>query len=201
MTSRHAKVMSGFRTWVVASLCVGVSNACTPEEVDSDGDRPCGGDEQCGQDSFCEYPAETSCGAAGNPGHCRVRPQGCTREYDPVCGCDGKTYGNACTAALEGVSIQHPGPCEAADAGTDNEGGIGAACGGFAGLECPSPLFCDFPVATSCGSGDLGGTCAARPDVCPLDLRLVCGCDGNTYSNACTAAGASVSVRHEGECT
>jgi hypothetical protein len=74
-------------------------------------------------------------------------------------------------------------------------------CGGFVGRKCPEEQqYCDFGSTGQCGAADGQGICRTKPEICPEIVQPVCGCDGQTYGNACKAARAGVSVGHEGEC-
>ena len=71
------------------------------------------GSSECNDNGECMpgfYCAKMK-GDCGGQGHCSPRPEVCITLYDPVCGCDGVTYGNACEAARAGVSVAYDGPC------------------------------------------------------------------------------------------
>jgi len=112
------------RTTAAAALSALLLTACQAAGASADPPAPstrtavveggmCGGFAgfQCGEGLYCNMPPEMQRVADGS-GTCKKRPQMCTRQFDPVCGADGKTYGNGCTAASAGVSVAHKGECK-----------------------------------------------------------------------------------------
>ena len=138
--------------------------------------KTCGGltGARCDIDEFCHFQTEAQCGAADQTGLCRPLVTGglCTAEFDPVCGCDGKTHSNECIALISGVSVLHEGPCEVP---------IGGSCVGGNGLlypsgatQVPDPKSCN---TCTCVDGQLTGCTEIH---CPVVTRDCGGITGLT---------------------
>src|SRR5213075_311976 len=92
-----------------------------------------------------------TCGAGYGCTNGACVPMGCvcTEQYQPVCGENGHTYGNACQAGCAGAPVAHQGEC-----GID-----GDPCGGISGLQCSGGR-CRYAASTwEAPYPDAGGTC------------------------------------------
>lgn len=208
----------------------GVCDEFCPITDDACGDftpTTCGGADAiaCASGQYCEFGIAAECDTAA-AGTCAVIPDACTADENPVCGCDGKTYSNACAAASASMNIAAEGSCEGScetsadctgqvcDAGTcvdacttNEECGEDFCTEGICGAAvtvcnetsaCSVGDFCYLGTQDACGSAD--GMCQTIPEVCTAEVAPVCGCDNVTYINPCAAAAAGSNVASLGEC-
>ena len=191
----------------VDAACHGVSvlhqgpcqTSCSPDEACADG-------VVCVPFNECQDP----CGCASFCDACV-----CLDIYDPVCGADGQTYGNACEARCARVEVEHEGECGGCECPADvydpvcgvDGATYGNACEArCAGVEIEYEGECrtfECRCNADCRDGDVcrDGACSPR---CAFDCLIadpVCGVDGQTY--ACGEEDATcngVLVLHHGPC-
>lgn len=189
----------------IACVDAGSSRAC--------GADTCGGAERCcpgctSGESFCFVGECPLLGCPPPPGceSCDLGERCCPScpGSPPICvggtvcpevdcpvppppGCESCAPGAPCCAGCEGSFCGAPGsPCPEIDCP------MPPTCDGD--RPCGDDFYCD---AETCGGE---GVCRPRPAGCTEDCPGVCGCDGETYCNACHAAADGVDVAHEGTC-
>ncbi|HVN02237.1 MAG TPA: Kazal-type serine protease inhibitor domain-containing protein [Caulobacteraceae bacterium] len=64
----------------------------------------------CSRGEYCKL-SPRMCHVSDAMGVCQREPRICPQIFQPVCGCNGRTYPNACIAASNGVSVAHTGRC------------------------------------------------------------------------------------------
>lgn len=158
------------------------------EWPDSDIEGACGSNANCKEQEFCAKPDGTC--EAYLAGTCEPRPteQECMMysAIITVCGCDGNTYQHPCFANAAGVNIAYNGECGTVTTCTTDQ-----ECGDFVAMLCQKAT----------GVCEIGtGVCVMPPNGCDEIYAPVCGCDGNTYGNECSAHASFMNVAYEGEC-
>ncbi len=154
---------------------------------------------QCAQDEFC-LERGLACGEQRpEGGTCEEVREDCQRNYDPVCGCDDRTYPNLCQLINARVQLQNDGAC-AGDPPPPPRGD--GACGPVnAPMMCAPTHFCNRRDGSCPRENEsVGGSCQVRPQACAEIDEPVCGCDNVDYSNSCLANAAGTSVRNMGPC-
>lgn len=124
----------------------------------------CDAEHPCGDGAFCNWAPNEACGDGTGSGICIPQPEACTKELNPVCGCDGEIYGNPCEANAAGLSWVPAAQssngfiCPSLD--DDTPPAAGSCEGECGGPGSDGSCWCDDQCA------QLGDCCEDKADAC-----------------------------------
>ena len=112
---------------------------------------------------------------------------------------DGERDGDSTSDASDDGSDGDPPDDDGTGAGLTTGDPTGSDDGCTSNDDCDAQAYCDFPDE-QCGGGS-SGDCELRPEQCLEIDAPVCGCDGQSYPNACLAASVGIDVASDGPCS
>ena len=160
---------------------------------DADGDVPTDDGEAggCRLGVPGDCPSGRTCDVrsceAGATGACVESSTPCAADWSPECGCDGRTYWNGCERLAHGIAWSADDACAG-----------GATCLPLLMVCLDAGEVCAW-IGCTTATPLTALPCVVRPAACSRG-GPVCGCDGTSYDDPCSALDTRLPNSSAGEC-